>query len=88
MTQAVAQQSKELAERFCEQDLVTLLVGPNEQRFVVHGSHLKSSSAFFTAALKKERLEGQERSIKLPEEDPRIFVRYIDFIYSRPLFEG
>jgi hypothetical protein len=41
-----------------EDDLVTLLVGPGEHKFVVHESCITRSSDFFKAAMKKEWTEG------------------------------
>ena len=62
--------------------MITLLVGPNEEKFVVHGTQLKSTSDFFVAALKKEWAEGQERTVKLPEEDPTMLTHYLAFAYD------
>jgi hypothetical protein len=51
---------------FHPDSLVTLLVGPEEEKMVVHESYLSQDSAFFKAALKKQWTEGQARVIKLP----------------------
>lgn len=69
-----------------EDDLVTLLVGSDEHKFVVHESCLTRSSEFFKAAMKKEWVEGQTRTIKLPEEDhPEAFAHYLNFAYHKKL---
>lgn len=62
--------------------LVTLLVGPEGQRMVVHESYLSLDSAFFKAALSKQWIEGQTRVIQLPEESPEPMQHYMEFVYS------
>ena len=66
-------------------NMITLLVGPEEQAMVVHGDCLSRYSEFFTAALKKEWREGQSRIIKLPEETPPLMGYYIEHLYGGPL---
>jgi hypothetical protein len=61
-------------------DLVTLLLGPQEEQFAVHESCVARNSDFFRAAVKKEWIEGQTRTIKLPEETCiESFVNYLNF---------
>ena len=57
--------------------MVTLLVGPDEQRMAVHSEFLTQDSRFFQAALKEEWLngEGQSREIRLPDESP-VYMAY------------
>lgn len=71
--------------RYTPDDLVTLLVGPEEQKFVVYGHLIVMSSEFFKAALKKEWIEGQTRTVKLPEESPKTMACYLDFVYGKGL---
>jgi len=66
-------------------NMITLLVGPEEQAMVVHGDCLSRYSEFFTAALKKEWREGQSRTIKLPEETLLDMGYYIEHLYGVPL---
>ena len=66
-------------------DMVTLLVGPKEQHLFAHGSYLVLQSKFFKAALGKEWVEGQTRTVKLPEEELNILAQYLDFIYRNVL---
>lgn len=69
-----------------EDDLVTLLVGPEEEKFVVHESCIARYSDFFKTALKKEWIEGQTRVVKLPEEPcVEFFISYINFAYRGKL---
>jgi len=67
-------------------DLVTLLIGPEEEEFIVHESCITRNSDFFKAAMRKEWIEGQARIIRLPEET-RIesFVIYLNFAYHEQL---
>jgi hypothetical protein len=71
---------------FNQEDLVTLLVGPEQKKMVVHGTYLARDSEFFQAALKKERIEGQTRIISLPEQCPEIMAHYMNYTYSKILF--
>ena len=67
-------------------DLVTLLVGPKAEELIVHESCITRNSEFFKAALKKEWIEGQTRTIKLPEEtSTESFVNYLNFAYNEKL---
>lgn len=66
-------------------DMVVLLVGPEEIEIHAHGAYLCRHSEFFQAALKEEWIEGQTRSVKLPKEQPETVAQYLDFIYGRCL---
>jgi hypothetical protein len=64
---------------------VVLLVGKEQQEMLVHTNIISAHSTFFRTALKKEWKEGQARVIKLPEDDPDIVTRYLDFVYHNRL---
>lgn len=66
---------------FSADETVILLVGPEEQKMLVHSPKITAHSEFFTAALKKEWIEGQSREIKLPEEEPEAMACYIEYAY-------
>ena len=69
-----------------EDELITLFVGPEEHKLVVHESCITRNSDFFKAAMKKEWTEGQTRSIQLPEETcVETFVYYLNFAYHGKL---
>jgi hypothetical protein len=70
---------------FNDEDLVTLLVGPEQKKMVVHGTYLAHDSDYFKAALKKEWTEGQTRTISLPERCPGVMAEYISYTYSKDL---
>lgn len=63
--------------------VVTLIVGPEETNFVVHEVLLTKHSEFFGAAFRSNFLEGKTREMKMPEDDPRLFAIFIDYIYAR-----
>lgn len=71
--------------KYTRGDLVTLLIGPDEQELVVCGSSLAKTSELFRIALKKEWKEGQIRIVKLPEEDITLITRYLDFVFGQSL---
>lgn len=49
-------------------------------------SLITRGSDYFAAALKNERwIEGQQRIIKLPEEDPKAVQHYFDFVHGQGL---
>jgi len=74
---------------FSPDDAVTLIVGPEQKRMLIHGTYLTRDSDFFKAALKKEWVEGETRVIKLPEEDPETMAHYLTFVYHNKLpFKG
>lgn len=69
-----------------KEDLVTLLVGPHEEQLAAHESCITRNSDFFKAAMKKEWIEGQTRTITLPEEtSTESFVNYLNFSYHGKL---
>jgi len=69
-----------------EDDLVTLLVGPDEEKFVVHEICITRNSDFFKAVMKKEWIEGRTRTVKFPEETClETFIAYLNFAYHRKL---
>jgi len=69
-----------------EDDLVTLLVGLDEQKFVVHKSCITRTSDFSKAAMKEEWTEGQTRIVKLPEETCiESFLNYLNYAYHKKL---
>lgn len=71
---------------FRKDDLVTLVVGLEEEEFAVHESCITRTSEFFKAAMKKEWTEGQTRTIKLPEEPfLETFTHYLHYAYHRKL---
>lgn len=71
--------------RYKADDLVTLIVGPEKEKFIVHGHRLAETSVFFQAALEKAWKEGQSRIVELLEEDADHTEFYLDFVYGGAL---
>jgi hypothetical protein len=63
-------------------DTLFLIVGEEQEQFLVHSTYLTVRSEFFRAALSKHWKEGQSRVIKLPEDDPTTVAQYLDFVYK------
>lgn len=65
---------------------MTLAVGDDLEEQNVHEELLCEHSDFFTAALKKEWQEGQERRVPLPTDRPEIVDLYVQWLYRAKLF--
>ena len=61
---------------------VTVLVGPQERRFIVHKNIICRSSAFFRLACTGEWKEVRDRTVKLHERDPVSFEVYLGWLYT------
>ncbi|KAK4542310.1 hypothetical protein LTR36_006963 [Oleoguttula mirabilis] len=61
---------------------VTVLVGPEEKRYVVHKAIISNHSKFFKAACAANFKEGREKIIRLPEVDIEAFRSYAQWAYS------
>ena len=77
-----------LASHFSDDDVVTLIVGQDQdqQRMIVHAPKLTRNSSYFEAAMKNQWVEGQTRTISLPEESPATIAHYLSYSYSGKLF--
>lgn len=62
--------------------------GPHKETFYIDSGVLKQGGSFFVTALKEEWLEGQQRVINLPEEQPRIFRPYAQWLYTGKIYCG
>lgn len=63
-------------------NLITVLVGSEEHRFMLHQDAICGKSKFFTAACSKKWREGQERLVRLPEIRPSTFKIYCGWVYT------
>ncbi|KAK5742357.1 hypothetical protein LTR17_003369 [Elasticomyces elasticus] len=61
---------------------ITVLVGEEQEPFVVHIDTICRRSDFFVAACRREWLEGQDKKIPLPGIEPNIFTLYANWAYS------
>lgn len=66
-------------------DLVTLVVGADKRKMITHAHSITHDSPFFKNALKKAWEDNQTRDVKLPDEQPELVARYLDFTYGRGL---
>lgn len=64
---------------------IEVVVGSGEHKFYVHEGLIRAHSPFFDVALNKVWREGAERIIKLPEEVPEVFKKYIQWLYSNQI---
>jgi hypothetical protein len=61
------------------------LIGPDEQKLLAFGHQLSEHSEFFKSALKNEWVEGQTRTIRLPEIHASQITQYLDFVHGHGL---
>lgn len=83
----VTQEEQDLkpSYQFNADNLVPLLVGPDQQRMVVHKRFITQTSEFLVGRLQQELAEGQTHTIKLPEETPELMAHYLDWVYTAEL---
>lgn len=60
-------------------------MGSAEQTSTVYKEVICAKSKFFKAACSTRWAERQEKKVKLPEADPKVFQRYLSWIYSGQL---
>jgi hypothetical protein len=63
-------------------NIITVLVGPDEHPFQIHQDAICDKSKFFKAACSKRWVEGQEKLVRLPEAHVDVFQAYSNWIYS------
>ncbi|KAK5739505.1 hypothetical protein LTR17_005194 [Elasticomyces elasticus] len=63
-------------------DAFTVLVGAEEEKFIVHASIATKHSKFFQAACNGGFKEAEEKTIRLPETTPATFRAYLQWAYS------
>lgn len=71
-----------MASRIEHDNLVTVLVGATEKRFIIHADLLAAKSPFFEAAMHKGWPEGQSKTVRLPEQDEEVFTAYFRWVYA------
>lgn len=57
--------------------IVTVTVGPEERRWVVHEKLLISQSVFF-----REYFAEGDEEIRLPDDEPKLFALFIRWLYG------
>jgi hypothetical protein len=63
-------------------NIVTILVGPDEQHFLIHQDAICDKSKFFKAACSQRWIEGQVKLVRLPEANVEVFEAYCKWVYS------
>jgi hypothetical protein len=67
--------------------IIKVLVGPEEQFFIVHKDVICAKSKFFEAACGPGE-NGQEGTVRLPKVDLKVFQHYVDWAYGETLVAG
>lgn len=68
--------------RFCDESMVSLIVGESKNVIQVHEGFLLESSPVFKAAFKHNFKESSERAIKLPNDDVESVEQFVQYLYS------
>lgn len=63
-------------------DILTVLVGHDEQRFTVHQDVICTQSGFFKAACAHGWKEAEEKIVRLPEVEAAFFEAYLERLYD------
>lgn len=61
---------------------IKVLIGPEEQIFIIHTDVVCAKSRFFKAACSGRWKEGQEQCVRLPDVKPETFQCYVDWVYG------
>ena len=71
-------------DRICRFDWqpIEVIVGKAERKFYVHETLICSKSEFFAKALNKVWIEKQQRRVVMPEDDPELFLGYLNWVYT------
>ncbi|KAL9024693.1 MAG: hypothetical protein Q9180_007835 [Flavoplaca navasiana] len=69
-------------------EVVTILVGPEETPFRIHKGLLCSKSEYFRAAFEGSFKETTEKSVHLRDDDPAVFQFYASLIYTQQPIVG
>lgn len=59
---------------------------PFTKEFSVHESLICSRSEFFEKAVHGEWKESEERKVSLPEDEPSVFLTYLNILYVSSLY--
>jgi hypothetical protein len=68
-----------------ETDHVTVIVGPEARKYVIHKTFLSHYSEYFDNALNGSWEEAEDRTIALDDIEPRTFDFFVDWLYSQNL---
>lgn len=63
--------------------MVTIWVGPERKRFLLHEELICARSKFFHSAFKSDFEESARKEMSMPEDDPITFGHLVDWLYLR-----
>ena len=66
-------------------EAVTILVGEEEERYILHQNAAVQSSDFLATAMNGRWLESEDKIIRLPDIEPGDFKVYANWLYTREL---
>jgi hypothetical protein len=62
--------------------LLEVVIGTEQEIFIVHTHHIALKSAFFKAAASEAWIEGRDRCVTVQEISPIVFGIYLDWVYT------
>ena len=68
--------------RYDYEESITVLVGEEKKKYVIHKNIVCQSSPFFDAAVKGQWKEAAEMVVRMPETKPEIFSAYVGWLYT------
>lgn len=68
-------------------ETISILVGPEKAKFTAHKDVLSARSQYFNTACSERWLEGQQKTVPLPEHERETFQMYMDLIYNRLVYD-
>ncbi|EXJ57330.1 hypothetical protein A1O7_07677 [Cladophialophora yegresii CBS 114405] len=69
-------------------EVVSIVVGNQQQEFTIHKNPICAASAFFQTALTSNFIEGAAQKVTLPEEDPQFSQLVYNWLYSGRVADG
>lgn len=66
-------------------EVITVLIGKSEKKFIVHKATICSKSPFFAAACSGKWAEGQEGIVRLPGQQSRVFAMFLHWVYTQTI---
>ena len=71
-------------------DVIEILIGLDEARYLVHKDVICPASPFFERCLQHDMKESSTKTVRLPEDDPQAFAVILEWVYDRgrPVVKG
>lgn len=63
-------------------EVITVVVGKEGTKYIVHKASICAKSPFFAAACSKKWEEGQEGIVRLPTQRPKAFAMFLHWVYT------